>query len=81
MAYFSNYCGFFFPIITTYVLNQFHGHWLFSDALHCAISLSLKPKDDNELLLFFKSLMEDESNLVNEITCYPLTLERRFMVY
>jgi hypothetical protein len=60
---------FFFPNVTTYVLNQFHRHWLLTDALHFAVSLSLKLKDDNELLSFFESLMEDESNLVNELTC------------
>jgi hypothetical protein len=69
MAYFSNYCGLFFLIVTAYVLNQFHGHWLLSNALHFAISLNLKQKDDNELLPCFESLMKDESNLVNELTC------------
>jgi hypothetical protein len=59
---------YFFPIVTAYVLNQVHGHWLLNDALHFAISLNLKQKDDNELLPSFKSLMKDESNLVNELT-------------
>ncbi len=26
----------FFPIVNAYVLDQFHGHWLLSDALHFA---------------------------------------------
>jgi hypothetical protein len=39
---------------------------LFSDALHYIISLSLK-LEDNEFLLSFESLMEDEFGLANEL--------------
>jgi len=39
---------------------------LLSDALHYIISLSLKP-EDNEFLLSFESLMEDEFGLANEL--------------
>ncbi len=28
------------PIVFAYVLNQSHGHWFFSDALHSPISMS-----------------------------------------
>ncbi len=68
MAYFSNYCEFSFShyIVTTYVLNQLHGHWLLTDALHFAISLSLKLKEDNELMPF-ESLMEDEFGVYDEL--------------
>ncbi len=39
----------------------------FTDALHFANFLSLKLKENNELMPSFQSLMEDESNLVNEL--------------
>ncbi len=39
---------------------------MFSDALHYIISLSLK-LEDNEFLLSFESLMEDEFGLANEL--------------
>ncbi len=41
---------------------------MFSDALHSTIFLSLKLKENNELLPSFQSLMEDEFNLANELT-------------
>jgi len=68
MAYFSKKTCFFSQC--HYLCSKpIHGHWLLSDALCFAISLSLKQKDGNELLSFFESLMEDEFNLVNELTC------------
>jgi hypothetical protein len=65
MAYLSKY--YIFPIVIVFVLNQFCEHWFFSDALHFANFLSLKLKENNELMPSFQSLMEDESNLVNEL--------------
>jgi hypothetical protein len=38
------------PIIIIYVLNQFHGHWFFNDAFHFAILMTLKLKEENEVL-------------------------------
>ncbi len=38
------------PIVSTCVLNQSHGHWLFSDVLHSAISMSLKLKYENKII-------------------------------
>jgi hypothetical protein len=32
-------------IVTTYILNQFRGHWLLNDAFHFAISMDLKLKN------------------------------------
>jgi hypothetical protein len=55
----------FFPIVTTFVLNQYCGHWLLIDALHFTIYLSLKLKEKNELLPCFESKMEDEYGLVD----------------
>jgi hypothetical protein len=41
---------------------------LLNDALHCANFLSLKLKENNELLPSFQSLVEDKSSLANELT-------------
>ncbi len=34
------------PIVTTYVLSQYKGHWLLSDTLDSTISMSLKLKEE-----------------------------------
>jgi hypothetical protein len=36
---------FLFSIISAYVLNQSHGHWLFFNALNVIITMSLKFKE------------------------------------
>jgi hypothetical protein len=50
----------FFLIVITYVLNQYRGHWLLNDALHFAISISLKLKEPKNALSF-QILMEEDS--------------------
>jgi hypothetical protein len=67
LANFSNYHGLFSPIISTYVLNQSHGHWLISDVLHFAISTSLKLKEENQVASF-ESLMDDDSIVIDELS-------------
>lgn len=58
----------FFPlIVSTCNVNQFCGHWLLSDALHFAISMSLKFREENEGFPSFDSLMEENSSLVIEL--------------
>jgi hypothetical protein len=47
------------PIVSTCVLNQSRGHGLLSDALHFAISMSFKLKEENQVLHSFESLMDD----------------------
>jgi hypothetical protein len=54
-------------MVTACVLNQFHRHWLLNDALHFAISLSLKLLKNNEVQHSFDNLMEDEYGLANEL--------------
>jgi hypothetical protein len=55
------------PIVSTCVINQAHGHWLLSDALHFVISMSLKLKKENQIIPSFESLMEDDSIISNEL--------------
>ncbi len=58
---------FVFLIVFTCVLNQSHGHWLLSDALHFTILMSLKLKEENKVVPSFKSLMKDDSIIVDEL--------------
>jgi hypothetical protein len=67
MAHLSYYYGFVSPIVSTCNVNQFCGHWLLSDALHFAISMSLKFKEGNEGLPSFDSLMEENSSVAIEL--------------
>ncbi len=57
-----------FQIVFTCVFNQSHGHWLVNDALHFAISMSLKLKEENKIILSFESLMEDDSIISDELS-------------
>ncbi len=57
----------FSPIIYACVLNQSCGHWLFSDVLHFAISMSLKLKEENKIIASFECLMEDDSIIFYEL--------------
>jgi hypothetical protein len=55
------------PIVYTSVFNQSHGHWLFNNVLHFAISMSLKLKEENKMIFSFESLMEDDSIIYDEL--------------
>jgi hypothetical protein len=57
----------FSPIVTSYVLNQFHGCWLLSDALLSTISTNLKLKEESDVVPSFDSLMKNDANVVNEL--------------
>jgi len=60
-----------FPIASTCVLN-----WLFSDALHSSISMSLKLKEENKMIPSFKSLMEDDSIILDELSLLAFNIKR-----
>jgi hypothetical protein len=53
------------------VLNQSTIHWLLSNALNYAITMSFKVKDEMHLKPFFESLMDDDIELL------PLTLNQK----
>ncbi len=46
--------------VTTYVLNQYKGHWLLSDAFHSNISMSSKLKEEQKNAPSFQTLMEED---------------------
>jgi hypothetical protein len=64
------------PIVSTCILNQSHGHWLLSDVLHFVISMSLKLKDGNKIILSFESLMEDNSIIYDELSLLAFNIRR-----
>jgi len=64
------------PIVSTCVLNWSCGHWLLGDALHCIISMSLKLKEENKIILSFESLMEDDSIISNELFLLAFNIRR-----
>jgi hypothetical protein len=43
------------------VLNQSHGHWLFSNALNVTIIMSLKLKEEFGISLNLQDLIDDDS--------------------
>jgi hypothetical protein len=55
-------------VVFACVLNQSHGHWFLSDALHSSISMSLKLRGKNQILLSFESLMNDDSIVNDELS-------------
>jgi hypothetical protein len=64
------------PIVFAYVVNQSHGHWLLSDALHSIIFMSLKLKEENKIILSFESLTEDDSIIFNELSFLAFNIRR-----
>jgi hypothetical protein len=50
-------------VMSTYILNQFRGHWLLNDALNFAISMSPKFRDEIDFATF-DNLMEEDGNVV-----------------
>jgi len=45
----------FSSIVSACVRNQSCGHWLLNDALHFAISMNLKLKEENQVVPSFES--------------------------
>jgi len=73
---FLDYSGFFFQFVFACVFNQSHGHWLVNDVLHFVISMSLKLKKENKIILSFESLMEDDSIIFNELSLLAFNIRR-----
>jgi hypothetical protein len=54
---------------------------LLGDALHFTIYLSLKLKENSELLPCFESLMEDEYGLVDELVLLGFNIRKEVLCY
>jgi hypothetical protein len=66
-----------FPIVSTCVLNQSHGHWLISDVLHSAISMNLKLKEENQIVVSFENFMDDDSIVIHELSLLASNTRRK----
>jgi hypothetical protein len=65
-----------FPIVPACVLNESHGHWLLSDALHFTISMNLRLKEENQIVPSFETLMDDDSIIVDELVLVAFNIRR-----
>jgi hypothetical protein len=65
------------PIVFTCILNQSRGHWLFSDTLHSAMSMSSKLKEENQIVFSFESLMEEDSIIANELALLAFNIIKK----
>jgi len=63
-------------VVFTYVLNQSHGHWLLNDVLHSTISMNLKLREENQVLVSFESLMDDDSVVSDELSLLASNIKR-----
>jgi len=66
-------------IVFAYVFNQSRGHWLLNDALHYAISMSLKLKEENKISPSFESLMENDSIIFDELSLLVSNIRREII--
>ncbi len=56
-------------IVMACVLNQSRGHWLLSNALHFAISISLKLKEKPKSAPSFQTLMQEDFGVALDLIC------------
>jgi hypothetical protein len=76
MAYIINYCKHCIPCFTACVLNQSKGYWFLNDALHIAISMSLKLKEGMNHLLVLDAFIDDDSNLNIELGTFARNVKK-----
>jgi hypothetical protein len=50
------------------VLDQSHGHWLLSDALHSTITMNTKLMKELQYLPSFDNIMDEDFGMVIELT-------------
>ncbi len=65
-------------VMFTYILNEFRGHWLLSDALNFAISMSLKFRDEIDFATF-DNLMEEDGNVVSKLSCLASNIKKEII--
>ncbi len=64
------------PIVFACILNQFKGHRLLRHALiNFVVSMSLKFKDEIDFVSF-DNLMEEDGNVVYEVSCLASNLKK-----
>ncbi len=61
------------PIVIAYVLNQSKDHWLFSDALNNAITMS--SKEDVGIVLNLDQFINDDSIIILELSLFAYNMK------
>jgi hypothetical protein len=64
------------PIVFACVLNQSRGQCVLHDVLHSTISMSLKFKEENQVLPSFESLIDDDSIVNDELSLQASNIRR-----
>jgi len=59
-------------------VNQYKGHWLFSDALNFVISMSLKLKNDIDFATSH-NLIEENANVVPKLSCLVSNIKGKLL--
>jgi len=67
---------YFSLVVSTCDLNQSHGHWLLNDVLHSTISMSLKLREENQILPSFKTLINEDSIVNDELSLLVFKIRR-----
>ncbi len=67
-------------VITTCVLNQSHGHWLLSDALHFAITMNTKLMEELQNHPSFGNIMDENFEMDNELTLMASNIQEEVYV-
>lgn len=68
-----------FLIVITCVLNQSRGHWLLKNALHVAITMNLKLKEEISNLhtpIILDNLMENDSRVDIELKSFAMNMKK-----
>jgi hypothetical protein len=65
-------------VVSTCILNQSRGHWLLSDALNFAISMSLKFREEIDLATFDNTIEED-GNVAYELSRLASNIQKEII--
>jgi hypothetical protein len=63
-------------VVYVCVFNSSHGHWFLNDALHFAISTSLKLREEYQVLPSFENLMDVDSIVSDELSLLASNIRR-----
>jgi hypothetical protein len=67
-------------VVTTCVLNQSHGHWLFNHDLHSAITMNTKLMEELQNHLSFANIMDEDFGMANELTLMASNIQEEVYV-
>jgi hypothetical protein len=71
---------YFSLVLSTCDFNQSQGHWLLNDVLHSTIFMSLKLREENEILPSFKTLINENSIVNDELSLLISNIRREVII-